>query len=109
MYLIIDNNKILIKKANSFYKRFLGLMGKKNIDYGLLFKKTNSIHTFFMKENIDIIGLNKNNEVIFKALNIPKNQIIKINNKQKNTSVLELPSNTSKKFKIGEKLTFISE
>lgn len=109
MYLIIDNNKILIKKANSFYKRFLGFMGKKNFNYGLLFKKTNSIHTFFMKENIDIIGLNKNNEIIFKALNIPKNQIIKINNKQKNTSVLELPSNTSKKLKIGEKLTFISE
>lgn len=109
MYLIIDNNKFLIKKANSFIKRFLGLMGKKNIDYGVLFKHTNSVHTFFMKENIDIIGINKQNEVIFKAQNIAKNQIIKINNKIKNTSILELPSNTSKKIKIGEKLTFVSE
>ena len=52
---------------------------------------------------------NKNNEIIFKAQNIGKNQIVKINNKIKNTSVLELPCNTSKKLKIGEKLTFISE
>ncbi|MBQ6840965.1 MAG: DUF192 domain-containing protein [Bacilli bacterium] len=109
MYLIIDSNKILIKKANGFVKRLLGFMGKKDINYGILFKKTNSVHTFFMKENIDIIGLNKNNEIIYKAVNIPKNQIIKINSKIKNTSILELPSNTSKKLKIGEKLTFISE
>lgn len=109
MYLIIDSNKILIKKANGFVKRLLGFMGKKDINYGILFKKTNSVHTFFMKENIDIIGLNKNNEIIYKAVNIPKNQIIKINSKIKNTSIIELPSNTSKKLKIGEKLTFISE
>ena len=109
MYLMINDHKFLIKKANSFFKRLFGLMGKENIDYGLFFKKTNSVHTFFMKENIDIIGLNKNNEIIFKAQNIGKNQIIKINNKIKNTSVLELPCNTSKKLKIGEKLTFISE
>ena len=109
MYIVIDNKKILIKKANTFYKRLIGLMGKKEINYGLLFRKTNSVHTFFMKENIDIIGINKNNEVIFKAQNISKNQIIKINNKIKNTSVLELPKNTSKKIKIGDKLTFICE
>ena len=109
MYLIIDNNKILIKKAKSFFSRFMGLMGKKDFNYGLFLKKTNSVHTFFMKENIDIIGLNNNNEVIYKAQNIPKNQIIKINNKIKNTSILELPSNTSKKIKIGDQLTFISK
>jgi len=109
MYILIDDQKIVIKKANSIVKRFFGLMGKTDFNYGLLFKHTNSIHTFFMKENIDIIGFNKNNEVIFKALNIPKNKIIKIKNKIKNTSVLELPSNTSKKVKIGDKLTFVSE
>jgi len=109
MYLMIDNNKILIKKASSFISRFLGLMGKKDINYGMLFRKVNSVHTFFMKENIDIIGINNKNEFIYKAQNISKNQIIKINNKIKNTSILELPSNTSKKIKIGDQLTFISE
>ena len=110
MYLIIDNQKILIKNANSFIKRLFGLMGKTEFDYGLLFKKTNSIHTFFMKENIDVIAFNnRTNEVIFKALNIPKNKILKIKNKIKNTSVIELPCNTSKKIKIGDKLLFTKE
>lgn len=109
MYLIIENNKIEIKKANSFFKRLFGFMGKTSFNYGLLFKNTNSIHTFFMKENIDIIAINNQNEVIFNARNIPKNKIIKINNKIKNTSILELPNNTSPKIKIGDKLTFISE
>ena len=110
MYLLIDNsNKIEIKKASSIFKRFMGFMGKKNINYGLFFKHTNSIHTFFMKENIDVIAINNQYEVIYKAQNLGKNKIIKINNKIKNTSIIELPSNASKKIKVGQKLTFISE
>ena len=59
--------------ASSFLKRLFGLMGKKEIDYGMLFPKCNSIHTFFMKESIDVIGLDENNEVIYKYENLPKN------------------------------------
>lgn len=109
MKIIIDNKEIEVKKANTFFKKLMGFMGKKNINYGILFKNTNSIHTFFMKENIDIIGLNDKNEIIYKAINIPKNKIIVINNSIKNTSVLELPSNTSINLKIGDKLSFISK
>ena len=39
-------------------------MLKKEINYCLRFK-TNSIHTFFMKENIDIVMTNKNNKVLY--------------------------------------------
>lgn len=106
MKLIIDSNEIVIKKANTFFKKFLGFMGKKNFDYGIIFKNTNSIHTFFMKENIDIIGINKNNEIIYKASNIPKNKVIVIKNPIKNTSIIELPANTSKSLKIGNILSF---
>lgn len=109
MYLLINNNRIPVKEAKSFFKRFKGLMGKKNIDYGMLFKHTNSVHTFFMKENIDIIAINEKFEVIYKAQNIEKNKIIKVKNKIKNTSIIELPSNASKKIKVGQKLTFVSE
>lgn len=109
MFLVIDNKRFEIKKANTIFKRFLGFMGKKNFNYGLFFKHTNSIHTFFMKENIDVVGINNHYEVIYKAQNLPKNKIIKINNKIKNTSIIELPSNASKKLKIGDKLTFVSK
>lgn len=101
MTLITNKNKYQIIIANSFFKRLFGLMGKKNINYGVLFPKCNSIHTFFMKENIDIIGLDENNEVIYKYENLPKNKIIKINYERKKTSILELPKDASNKIKVG--------
>lgn len=101
MYLNTNKNKYNIVIANSFYKRLKGLMGKKNIDYGILFPKCNSIHTFFMKENIDVVGLDENNEVIYKYENLPKNKIIKINYTHKKTSILELPANSTSKIRIG--------
>ena len=64
MTLTTNKNKYTIIIAKSFLKRLWGLMGQKDINYGMLFPKCNSIHTFFMKENIDIIGLDENNEVI---------------------------------------------
>ena len=106
MYLNIGKKKVPIIIAKSFFKRLFGLMGKKEIDFGMLFPKCNSIHTFFMKENIDIIGLDENNEVIYKYENLPKNKIIKINYNHKKTSILELPKNTSEKIKIGTILIF---
>ena len=87
--------------ANTFLKRLFGLMGKKEIDYGMLFPKCNSIHTFFMKENIDIVGLDENFEVIYKYENLPPNKIIKIKNDRKKTSILELPKHASQKIKVG--------
>ncbi len=101
MILKTNNKTYPIIIANTFSKRLYGLIGKKNINYGMLFPKCNSIHTFFMKENIDIIGLDKNNEVIYKYENLDKNRIIKIHNDIKNTSILELPANSSKKIRIG--------
>ncbi|MBQ9834672.1 MAG: DUF192 domain-containing protein [Bacilli bacterium] len=109
MYLTIGKNKYKIIKATSFFKRLKGLMGKDNIDCGMLFPKCNSIHTFFMKENIDIIGLDENNEVIYKYQNLQNNQIIHINNPKKKTSILELPNNASKKIKLNSILLFEDE
>lgn len=64
------------------------------------FPKCNSIHTYFMKESIDIIGLDENNEVIYKYENLPKNKVVKINYDRKKTSILELPAYSSKKLKL---------
>ena len=109
MYLKTNKQKYNILIAKTFPKRLKGLIGKKNIDYGLLFPKCNSIHTYFMKENIDVIGLDKNNEVIYKYENLDKNRIIKVNNPLKETSILEMPHNSTQKIKIGTILTFTED
>ncbi len=54
----------------------MGFMGKKNIDIALMFNKCNSIHTFFMKENIDIIMCDNNNKILFYYKDLQKNKII---------------------------------
>lgn len=102
----INNSDIEIKIAKSFYDRMMGFMGKTNITYGILFPKCNSIHTFFMKEEIDVIGLNQRNEIIFLERKVSKNKIVKINTEIKKTSILELPKNTSLSFHIGDTLFF---
>ena len=106
MKLKLNNKYIDIIEAKSFKMRLYGLMGKTNIDYGMLFSECNSIHTFFMKEDIDVIGLNEFNEIIFIERNLSKNKIIKINHDIKKTSILELPNKTSNCFNLGDKITF---
>lgn len=53
---------IKIKYADNYFKRLLGLMFKRDIDYGLLFilKYGSGIHTCFMRFTIDIYFLDEN-------------------------------------------------
>ena len=70
MKILIDKNKINIKKCVNFKNRLKGLMfEKKQLNYGLCFPKCNSIHTFFMLQNINVIMTDKN----FKVIKIYKN------------------------------------
>ena len=55
----IQKNVIEVKEAKDFKTRLLGFMGQKNIQTGILFPNCKSIHTFFMKEHIDVIGLDE--------------------------------------------------
>ena len=75
MKVIVNENKIELKEANTFLKKLKGLMFKKNINYCLRLK-TNNIHTFFMKEPIDIIMTDKNNNILYIYKSINKNKII---------------------------------
>ena len=106
MKLLLDGNYIKIVEALRLQDRFYGLMGKTNISYGMLFPECNSIHTFFMKEAIDVIGLNQKNEIIFIEKNVLKNKIIRIHSNIKKTSVLELPCGTSSNLQLGDTLFF---
>ena len=95
-------DKITVYEAKTFKQRLLGLMFKKNIDYCLLFKKCNSIHTFFMKENIDVVMTDKNNKVLYIRKNMKKNRIILPKKGVYNT--YEFPNNYIKDLKINDQL-----
>ena len=67
---------IEIKMCTNFFNKLIGLMFKKNFNYGLCFKHCNSIHTFFMREKIDVIMTDKNNKVLYVYNNLKKCKII---------------------------------
>jgi uncharacterized protein len=85
--------------ANTFNKKLKGLIGQKSINYGMFFPNVKSIHTFLMKEPIDIIGLNQNNQVVEIYPNVKPNRIIFLHNSK---HTLELPNNYSKNIHLGD-------
>ncbi|OGH05896.1 MAG: hypothetical protein A2W22_02535 [Candidatus Levybacteria bacterium RBG_16_35_11] len=85
----LSNN---IEVANNLLKRMKGLLGKKEMLDGeaLWIKPCISVHTFFMKFPIDIVFLNKRNQVIAAIRNLQPNHITRLYSKA--ASVLELPA-----------------
>ena len=101
MKLIYGNKKIEIYECKSFYSRLKGFMFAKEITYALLFDHCNSIHTFFMKSNIDVIMCDDENKILFYFNDLAKRKIIWP--KKKVTKTIELPVNYFD-IKIGEKI-----
>ncbi len=100
-------NTLLVKNcwcANSFLKRFLGLMGKHHLEdsSGLILVPCNSIHTYFMRFSIDVIFVNKNNKVIYLLENFKPWKLSKII--KNSASVIELKGGT-----IKESLTSVGD
>lgn len=89
---MLEFNNVKIKIAKNFKERLFGLMFKKNINNGLLFKNCRSIHTFFMLEEIDVIATDKNDKIIKTYKNIKPCRILIAPKKTKN--IYELPKNT---------------
>lgn len=108
MIINITSNELInikIVYANNFFRRFKGLMGKKEIDFAVLFYnlKDSSVHTHFMRFEIDVYFLDEN-KVIFEKATLkpwkfysPKKQAKYILETEKNKLKLE----------IGDKLDFI--
>ena len=96
---------IKIINANSFFKRFKGLMLKKNFDFAMLFSnlKDSSIHTHFMRFDIDVYFLDKN-KVIFEKATLKPWKFYKP--KKQANYILETKKDRLK-LKIGDKLDFI--
>lgn len=89
--------------AKTYMQKLTGLMGKKNINYGMFFPGVSSIHTFFMKESIDVIGLNDSMIVTSIYENVKPNKILILKNAN---HTLELPKGESKRYHIGQKVKF---
>ena len=91
MELVYKNKKITLNECVRFFERLKGFMFEKNINRALLFNRCNSIHTFFMKSNIDVIMCNKENVVLYYFKDLKKNRIIL---PKKNVyKTIELPTN----------------
>jgi uncharacterized membrane protein (UPF0127 family) len=66
---LFNGDKILISNVDvsvSFFSRLAGLLGRPEIpvDYSMYFPNCNSIHTFFMKVQIDVIMTDNNGVVL---------------------------------------------
>ena len=91
MRLIYKNKDIDLYECKDFFSRLKGFMFTKNIDKALLFDRCNSIHTFFMKENIDVIMCDRDNKILFFYNDLSRNKVILP--KKGVTKVFETPSN----------------
>ena len=81
-----------VQIAQSVFQRMRGLLGKDTLAAGesLWIKRCNSIHTFFMRFPIDVIFLDKNNEVIATKTNLKPHRLTRLYPRA--VSVLELPA-----------------
>ncbi|ERI91494.1 putative ACR [Clostridiales bacterium oral taxon 876 str. F0540] len=80
MIKVLKYNSVVLGKifiADTFKTRFLGYMFRKKPHYeAILIKPCNSIHTFFMRFNIDVLFVDIDMKVVKKVENLPPRKII---------------------------------
>ena len=78
--------------ADCLLKRMKGLLGKRELPAGeaLWIKPCMAIHTFWMSFSIDVVFLDKRNQVIVAMRNLQPNRVTRLYPKA--ASVLELPA-----------------
>jgi uncharacterized membrane protein (UPF0127 family) len=100
-----------VVEASSFLTRLVGLLGTKKIDTEkvLYIKRCSGIHTIGMKYPIDVVFLNKYDNVSRLYESLKPNRITSI--KYKDRGVLEFPPGTIKSLKIekGDLLEIITD
>ncbi len=106
MKLKYKNKSIDIYECKSFFERLKGFMFSKHIDRALLFDRCNSIHTFFMKSNIDVIMCDKDNNILYYFPNLGKRKIIWP--KKKVAKTIEMPVSYFD-IKVGDKIILKKE
>ena len=96
---------IKIINANNFFKRFKGLMLKKDIDFALLFYdlKDSRIHTHFMRFDIDVYFLDRDKVIFEKTMLKPW----KLYKPKKQAKYIIETKKDELKIKIGDCLEFL--
>ena len=101
----LSNN---IDLADDLFNRMKGLLGKCEMGKGdsLWIKHCMSIHTFFMRFSIDVIFMNKKNQVVAVRKNLKPYRVTCLYPKA--TSVLELPAGTieATSTEVGDEIEF---
>jgi len=94
--------------ADNFIKRFKGFMFCRKPRYdAIIFMPCNSIHTFFMKFNIDVLFINDDMIIIKKIENLkPGKVIMPVREAQ---MVIEAKAGTLINFREGNKIIITSE
>lgn len=109
--LTIDNKLILenVIIAESYFSRLKGLMGKNIIEdnEGLLMRPCNSIHTFFMKFNIDIVFIDIDFKVVDVYIDLAPWKISKIYKNAK--FVIEGKVGSLSKLKKGDQIKIVKK
>lgn len=110
--LITKENEVVLENvviADRFFSRLKGLMGKNTIEdeEGLLIRPCNSIHTFFMKFNLDIAFIDNNFMVLEIYRDLAPNKLSKIYKKSK--FVIESKTGSLYKLKKGEQIQIVNK
>lgn len=103
----LNTGKIIckdLKIAESFIDRMFGLLLKSN-PRNMLFKTRYGIHTFFLREPIDVLVLDQDYKVVKLKQGLKPNSIFLWNPKY--SLIIELPINTLKKIDIRQAQTLL--
>ena len=96
--------------ADTFFTRGMGLLGRKDIapNEALWIKRTNNIHTWFMRMQIDCIFIDRNLEIKKIVSNIPAFRFV--GPFWKSSSVIETQAGfaESKNLKVGDQLHVVN-
>jgi uncharacterized protein len=93
--------------ADSFFMRFIGLMGKRGLDpgHGLLLTRVNDIHMWFMRFPIDAVFLRSEGEgrwtVTSTRARLRANKLLPVRDGRADAT-LELPAGTVERWGITE-------
>ncbi|MFD1735252.1 DUF192 domain-containing protein [Bacillus salitolerans] len=97
-----------IGQANTFFTRLKGLMFSSELPSGcaLHIMPCQSVHTYFMNYNIDVLFMDDNQKVVGIVESMQPRKVTKVYRKAK--SVIELPEGTvaSTGLKVGDVLSF---
>ena len=106
MKLLINNKFLNIKIPLTFKEKLEGLIPYFPINFGMYFKNCTAIHTFGMKEAIDILVLDNQNTILFIFNNLESNKILEVKRNINETNILELPKGLGKYFKVDQTIYF---